>query len=340
MKGSRVLLLGMLLTSAVASATPWPASTTTPAATEQSLPTVSAAEHNRRVIAALLKSDFAEFLAVTQGEEFLKTALSDHRGAEAEAEERARIAKQAVQGEVDENERQFARLFVADGIEEAVAYWYPLWQKKLPQTMAGLQMGMVSMATAIGEGKDMTPLERSQLTELHWAVNGWISRTDFADRRKFEAVVREVHALARASGVAHFALLEFTPPQKRVDLMNEALAAAKRVANLYGIDVDGILKSANVVELSRDANSSTIRTTVTVLGVELSLEETLQWKNGRWLDEGEFAMAEAMEAAESEHSQAVEEADAGWPQDEILAEPESAEEPNLGKIGGCRAPAQ
>lgn len=339
MKSSRVLLLGLLLVSSVASATPWPAPSA-PAAVEQAEPVVSPAEQNRRVIAALLKSNYADLLAATEGEDQLEAFLSAGRGAEGEAEVRARLAEEAKRGGSNEGEREAARLFSDEPIDQLVADWYPLWQKQLPQAMAGLQMGMVAMSSAIGESTDMSPLERSQLTELHWAINGWIARTDFADPKKFAAVVREGRALARASGVEHFELLEFTTPQKRLDLMNQTLAAVKRVVKLYGIDADEILKSARVVELSRDADSSTIRTTASVLGVEVSLEQKLHLRNGKWLDEGELAMIEMTEQAEAEHRQAVEAADAGWPQDEVLAEPEPApaEKANIGEIGGCRAP--
>ena len=337
MKSLGVLLLGLLFISAVGTATPWPADA--PAAAEQTEPTVTPAEQNRRVIAALLTSNYADLLAALEGEDQLKEFLSAGRGAQSEAEVRARLAEAAIKGDSNEGDNDLERLFSDEPIDQLVADWYPLWQKQLPQMLAGLQIGMVAMSSEIGESKQMSPLERTQLTELHWAINGWISRVDFADPKKFQAVVREARSLAHATGVEHFELLEFSTPQKRLDLMDQALAASKRVANLYGIDADGILKSARVVELSRDAQASTIRTTASVLGVEISLEQKLNLRDGRWVDADELAMIEDLEAAEAERGQAVEEAELAWPQEEVLAEPEPAEKANIGKIGGCRAPA-
>jgi len=339
MKRLSILLLGLMSLHAVAT-TPVSA----PAPTDATALTPASAipdpvEQRRRVFDALLKSDFAGFLLATQDESQLQEFLSQNRGAQAETEVRAKIAENAARGEVDEFDLELRRLLAPDGVNESVAVWYPLWQKQLPQTLAMVQMGLVSMATAIGANAKLSPLERSQLTELHWAINGWISRTDLADHKKFEQVVRELQALAQASGVDSMELLEFTRPQQRLDLANQALATGKRIATLYGVDVDAILRSARFEALSRDADRATVRTSLSVLGVAVSLEEDLLWRAGRWVsadDYGEMEVAKAEAEAETAADAAA--ANAGWPQDDVLAEPASTDEPNIGKIGGCHGP--
>ncbi len=223
------LLLGMTLVSGTASGGGVDLAAPDPMAA--SVPTAGPLESRLKVLGALRRNDAATLIEVMDPVNGLESFLS-----EGQNETPATIAEKMA-APLDESDQESLRLWTtltaSDGVAKASAQWYPQWQALVPQMLASAQMGLTGMGAAIAESTSMTPLERSQLLELQWALGGWLSRTDFADRKKFDQLLGIAHAWIVASGKQHPLELPLTGPEQRLQLADLAIKSFKQAVTLY-----------------------------------------------------------------------------------------------------------
>ncbi len=258
-----------------------------------------------KVLRALRNNDFAGLLEATGGEAELRSFLTDDAG-----ETPQTIAEKITNSPVSDDEARFLGLWTAlagpDGVARASAEWYPRWQAELPQMLAGAQMGLAAMGASIAESTSISELDRAQLMELQWALSGWLSRTDFHDRKRFEQLLSLGREWILASGKAHPMELVLASPEQRLALANRAMHATKRALILYGIDADRVLASVKIELLARDGASARLRTSLTFLDVPLALEQDLGWYQGTWMPaDNARAMRDYTERAKAEEAAAA-----------------------------------
>lgn len=288
------LLLGLSLWIHAAMAAVLPPEAATPVA---ELAPTDPTETPLKVVRALRTNDVAGLLEATGGEQELRDFLTD------DAQETPQsIAKQIADASVTEDEAEFLRLWATlagpDGVARASAEWYPRWQAKVPQLLAGAQMGLAAMSASIAEDTGMTALERAQLVELQFALSGWLSQTDFSDRKRFEQVLALGREWILASGKAHPFELALTTPEQRLALATRAMQSTKRALKLYGIDVEQVLASIKFELLAREPDRARMRTSLKFLDVPLALEQELVWYRDDWMS------ADAAQAAAREYDAA------------------------------------
>lgn len=243
-----------------------------------------------KMLRALRTNDFAGLLEATGGEEELRRFLTDDA-----AETPQTVAEKIANSPVSDEETQFLGLWTTlagpDGVTRASAEWYPRWQANVPQMLAGAQMGLAAMGASIAEDTGMTALERAQLVELQFALSGWLSRTDFSDRSRFEQLLALAREWILASGKAHPFELVLTTPEQRLALATRAMQSTKRALNLYGIDAEQVLASVKFELLAREPDRARMRTSFKFLDVPLALEQDLAWYQDEWMP------AESVQAA-------------------------------------------
>jgi len=316
-------------------------------ATEVSVvPTHSPALRNQLITNALLRADAVAYVEASAGEPGLRRFLSDSGRDEAKARER--IAQNKQHGGEEKFSQMWAQLRADDGVESAIRQWHPKWQQYLPQAMAAVQVGMVGISSSIADSKTLNALERSQLTELQWAITGWIARTDFANAENFQKVAVELRAIALASAVDEVELLDFSTPTQRVAMADQAIISAKKILGLYGVDADTVLRSVKVEVTEQKDDRAEVRTSLTLLGAPISFRESLVWYQDEWMHEYAAMMRKEMEAAEADDSEAI-----GAVESEFGSDAEASQLPDaeilldsdanphakpFGKTGGCGTP--
>ncbi len=249
-----------------------------------------------KVLRALRTNDFAGLLEATGGEQELRRFLTDDA-----TETPQTVAEKIANSPVSDDEAQFLGLWTTlagpDGVARASAEWYPRWQAQVPQMLAGAQMGLAAMGASIAESTSMTALERAQMMELQWALTGWLSRTDFSDRKRFEQLLGLGREWILASGKAHPMELVLTRPEQRLALATRAMQSTKRALNLYGIDADQVLASVKIELLARESDRARMRTSLKFLDVPLALEQDLAWYQDEWMPADSVQAARDYEAA-------------------------------------------
>lgn len=247
------------------------------------VPTEGPLDSRLKVLSALRRNDAATLIEVMDPVNGLESFLNEGKG-----ETPATVAEKMAQEPLNEGDQEALRLWATlaapDGVAKASAQWYPLWQAQVPQMLASAQIGLTGMGAAIAESTSMTPLERSQLIELQWALTGWLSRTDFADRKQFDQVLAIGRAWIVASGKQHPLQLQLTGPEQRLQLADSAIKSFKQVLSLYGLDADGVLASVRLEEIGRDGDRAQVRTSFKLLDVPLVFVEDLSWFEGEWQD--------------------------------------------------------
>ena len=235
-----------------------------------------------KVLRALRTNDFAGLIEATGGEDELRQFLQDDGGETPES-----VAQKVASTPASEDEAEFLAMWTTlagpDGVARTSARWYPLWQQKVPQMLAGAQMGLAGMGAAIAESTTMSELERAQMMELQWALTGWLSRTDFNDRKRFEQVLGLAREWILASGKAHPAELILTRPEQRLALAERGMKSTKRALGLYGLDADALLASVKIELLARDSTKAQVRYSLKFLDVPLALEQDLEWYQAQWM---------------------------------------------------------
>ncbi|MBK9654111.1 MAG: hypothetical protein IPO66_01070 [Rhodanobacteraceae bacterium] len=318
------LLLGLMLVSGVAMGGGVELSAPDP--TAATVPTEGPLDSRLKVLSALRRNDAATLIEVTDPVNGLESFLS-----EGQDQTPSTIAEKMAKEPLSEGDQEALRLWTTlaapDGVAKASAQWYPQWQALVPQMLASAQMGITGMGTAIAESTSMTALERSQLIELQWALGGWLSRTDFADRKKFDQVLDIARGWIVASGKQHPLQLQLTGPEQRLQLADQAIKSLKQVLSLYGLDADGVLASVRLEEISRNGERAQVRTSFKLLDVPLVFDEDLSWFEGEWRD------TEVVNALKLERANAPEPAF-----DDLLDPLPDTDEPESITNTGCSAP--
>lgn len=320
------LSLGLMLLSGVASGAGVELSAPDPMVAD--VPTAGPLDSRLKVLSALRRNDAATLIEVMDPVNGLQGFLS-----EGQDQTPATIAEKIAQTPPDDSDEESLRLWTTlagkDGVARASAQWYPKWQAQVPQMLANAQLALTAMGSGIAESTSMTPFERSQMLELQWALGGWLSRTDFADREKFDQVLGIARTWIVASGKQHPLELQLTGPEQRLQLTDLAIKSFKQAVTLYGLDADGVLASVRMEEISRDGDRAQVRTSFKLLDVPLAFEEDLSWYEGEWQD------TEMVNTLKRERAEAPVETEELF-QDPTLppAEPESITNT------GCSAPAE
>ncbi|GMU44734.1 MAG: hypothetical protein DYH17_04680 [Xanthomonadales bacterium PRO6] len=238
-------------------------------------------EQRLAILKGLRANDLARILGA-QDEEMLRAFLSEG------ANEADVVAAKIAEGPHSENDKRLLRLWTTlagpDGVARASTELYPLWQQQLPQALAGVQAGLAMMGQAIAEDQNLGVAERAQMLELQFALAGWLARTDFGDRKRFEAVLGHAREWILASGVAHPLELSLTGPELRLELGARALRSARQIAGLYGLDAEAALRSVRIEKVAGDAERMTLRWSLRVLEVPLVFDEELALHEGMWMD--------------------------------------------------------
>ena len=320
------MLLGLTLWGSAANAGQMEPAALDPVAA--TVPTEGPLDSRLKVLAALRRNDAAALIEVMDPVNGLEGFLSEGKD-ETPATIAEKMAQPLDSDDDQESLRLWATLAGKDGVARASAEWYPLWQAQLPQVLAGAQIGVTGMGAAIAESTSMTPLERSQLIELQWALAGWLSRTDFADRKKFDQVLDIARGWIVASGKRHPLQLQLTGPEQRLQLADLAIKSVKQAVSLYDLDADRVLASVRLEQVSRDGDRAKVRTSFTLLDVPLVFEEDLSWFEGDWQD------TEAVEVLKAERANPPAETEEMF--EDPMAPPAEAESITN---NGCSAPVE
>lgn len=273
-----LLVLWMLPAAAPASVDLHP----TPEIGDVDTPTSGPIDTQMKMLAALRSNDSAALI-----DSFGSGALEDFlsAGADLSAEE---MAAKIAEGPPNEGDRDLLRLWTTlaqpNGVALVSAEWYPVWQAKVPQALAAAQMSLLGLREQLAKNTNMAPGDRMQLTELQWAITGWLARTDFADRKHFEQLLGLARELILASGKAHPLELLSLGPEKRLQLADRALRSTKTAVALYGLDAQQILDSMQLKTERTDPKTALIRFSMKMLNVPLRFEQALVWYDGRWVD--------------------------------------------------------
>lgn len=282
----------------------------TPEIGDAKAPEQSAMQARNAVLVALSSNNSAALIEALSGKSALEDFLNQGRDQRPEVIE-AKITVSRDEADADQVEllKWWTTLAQPDGVALTSAEWYPRWQAYLPQVLPLAQMALVGINQTIAENTKMTALERSQLTELQWALTGWLTSTDFADRQRFEQVLSLCRDWIVTSGVAHPLQLELSAPELRLQLADQALSSVKKAISLYGLDVDKTLASVRIEERSSDATRTQLRTSLTLLGVPISVEEELHWIQGEWRDAADVDVYPEADVASMSDDQQAQSAD-------------------------------
>lgn len=235
------------------------------------------------VLKALRNNDMAGLLLAQGGEAELEAFLAPSAPAD-EAPELGDSAGMAPNNDELLWRRLWQQAGSPAGVASISAEFYPKWNAEVPKALAGAQIILAGVAQEWADNQELGSAEKSQLLELQWALTGWLSRTDFADRQHFDQVLQLLAGLVRASGVTDPMLLDQIPAETRLRLGGQTIAAVKQAMTLYGLDADAILASVRLETVSSNGDRVSIRTSVSVLGVPLVLTEQLEWveSQGDW----------------------------------------------------------
>jgi len=299
-------------------------------------PSAGPLEQRLRVINALKANDGASLIEAIGGEAALSAFLS-----EGASETEASLAAKMAEGPKPQSQQDVVQLWTtlagADGVNQASAMWYPRWQAYLPQALAGAQMGLLALGSSAAESTSMTALERAQLNELQWALGGWLSRTDFADRKHFNQLLGLARSWIVSSGKAHPTHLALTKPEQRLHLLDQAIASGKQALGLYGLDVNAALASVQMEQLEHNDERARIRTAFNLLNVPLVFEEDLRWYDGEWRDAAEAQLLEGMVSEDVQEAPAAAQVGSAAPlgDDPVFTAPPA---PQAFEKTGCHAP--
>lgn len=299
-RGSGVLAL--VLACAVAQAAP--AADAPKAAVVEAAPSPS--EQHRALVDALIANDVEAIALQFSGESQEKLAHEWER-------DRLRKANAEHPPYIDvELERIWSLLGTPEGTAELAEELYPKFAEQASLNVAQLNGGIAMTLAAIASDGDLSPEEVQQLSQLMLAVQRWSNGMDWQDRARFDRALDEIAGFVRRSHAKTFTEIMLLPYEDALALGDDAIATVKRVLRVYDLDVDAMLRTARIEELSRDGDDATLRWSARVLDVPVTITRALRYEReyaNRWRDAKEPEQ-EARWQADYEAAEDVREAEA------------------------------
>lgn len=190
--------------------------------------------------------------------------------------------------EVDEHERaefaaKVAEITGPDAVDNLMAKIEPKIEEARPQVPGALLMaaGAIQMAANSPES-ELTEAQRAALRDAAPGIQAWLESTDFLDTATLRQALTLITDAARSANIRELDDVRKLTLEGVLDRAGPVLAATKRAALLYGLDLNRMADSLQVEVIERDAETAKVRTTVDVFGAPVSIEHELELVEGRW----------------------------------------------------------
>ena len=240
----------------------------------------SPAEQDRALVDALIANDI-EAIALQSGDKTQEALAREWE------RDRARYAKSELTPFVDmELERLWAMLATPEGTKALADELYPKFAEQATLNAAQFNGGIAMTLSSIASDSGLTPDEVQQVSQLMLAFQGWSNGMDWQDRARFDRAIDEIAGFARRSGVETATEIQLLPYEEAAALGDDAVATIKRVVRIYDLDVDAMLHSIRIEELSRNGDEATLRWSARVLDVPISIEKQMRYDRNdsrQWL---------------------------------------------------------
>ena len=268
----------------------------------------SPSEHYRLLIDALIASDIEAIVTQLSGnnEEWLARDWERDRLSQAKSD-RTLLLDSGV-------ELFWASLASPERTAEFADALFSQFAEEADKTVAELNRDFAQTMGSIASGEDFSPGELQQVSQIALAAQRWANGMDWHDRARFDRALDAVAGFVRRSGAKTAGEFRLLPYEDAAALGDDAIATIKRVLREYDLDIDGMLSSVEVEELSRDGDEATLRWSARVFDVPIVAVREMRYErhySKRWMTAKEFeqmarwrAAVEAEEAAEVARSAA------------------------------------
>ena len=166
-----------------------------------------------------------------------------------------------------------------------------------PQMPMMIGMGRGFAAQAIQQNAEMSEQQKQQATQVVDAMGNWLSGVQLADRELARSAISKAVASARKLEIQSLEQLEALDFDQMMVKAGIAFGGVKDVLSVYGLDIDGVLASAQTEVLSQEGDSARLKVSYTLFGQTIAAEQDMVRQDDRWFSkEGMTALAEAFES--------------------------------------------
>lgn len=192
----------------------------------------------------------------------------------------------------DEERKQFAefvaKINASDAEAQLMSQLEPMLQKydteyamQLPM-MLGMAQGLASQG--IADNEDLTPDQKKQATESVTALIGWAQGVNFGDRELAKRAVHEVVKTGQALELTTLDDLRNLPFDGMMQKAGTAFGGVKRVFNVYGFDMNGMLNSLETKVIETNGDTAKVQTTYTMFDKQMVSTSNMVKRGDRWYD--------------------------------------------------------
>ena len=190
--------------------------------------------------------------------------------------------------EIDEHDRaefaeKIARVTGPDAVDKLMADLEPKIDEARQQVPGAILMAARAIQMAANSPEsDLTEAQREALRAAAPGIQAWMESTDFTDTATLRQALTLITDAARGANIREIDDVRKLTLEGVLDRAGPVLAATKRAALLYGLDLNHMADSLRVEVVERDADTAKVRTTVDVFGAPVSIEHELELVDGRW----------------------------------------------------------
>ena len=149
------------------------------------------------------------------------------------------------------------------------------------QMMVGMFSGMLS--SGIQQDENLSSEQKRKAGKLVQAIGNFLSENDLTDERNARKAVGVVCTTARKlniNSIEQFQAMNFNQMLGKADI---ALAGAKDLFSIYGMDFDQWIDGLEVQTVSQDGDTAVVRVSYEIFGVKDTVDEELVRRGSRWI---------------------------------------------------------
>ncbi len=190
----------------------------------------------------------------------------------------------------DQQRKEFsdalAQLTAPGAIDTLMAMAEPQLAELKPQMAMYIPVGVMSLNNMIDQNADMPAEQKASAKQMVTAVQTWATKTDLADPARLRKFLTEMANGVKATKITQLDQLNAMPLPELLGKAGVIAGSLKRGLMAYDFNVDSMYDTLKVEQLSGDANTAKLRTTMNFLGTEIVSESEMVRVDGRWLPKG------------------------------------------------------
>jgi hypothetical protein len=153
-----------------------------------------------------------------------------------------------------------------------------------PQLAGMIPMFSGMALMGVQNNKDITPVEKTQMTTLINNATAWAQKTDFTDPAKLRHAMTILSNAVKGVGINSPEQVKALSFEQLMAKMGPVMGATKQAVAVYGLSMDDTLNSLKIKSVTQNGNTAKLKISYSLFGAVSESDMEMVLMDGRWVN--------------------------------------------------------